>query len=160
MKKFLLLLAMLFLNISFGQKSTTTYYFIRHAEKIDNSKNPELSKSGLGRAALWNKIFSEIDLDKIYSTDFHRTLQTGFPLAKSKKITIEKYDPKTIVIKNFKKETLGKKVLVIGHSNTIPDFINQIIDENSYADMDDSTFGNLYIVTINGDSISHELLKL
>ncbi|SFE94612.1 histidine phosphatase family protein [Flavobacterium xueshanense] len=69
MKKILLLLALLFLNISFGQHNITTYYFIRHAEKVDNSQNPDLSEKGLKRAELWNKIFSEISFDKIYSTD-------------------------------------------------------------------------------------------
>jgi 2,3-bisphosphoglycerate-dependent phosphoglycerate mutase len=160
MKKYLLIVAFFVLQISFGQTSTTTYYFIRHAEKVDNSKNPDLSEIGLERAKLWNEIFSEINLDAIYSTDFKRTLQTVTPTATNNKITILNYNPKTIDIESFKKNTLGKKVLVVGHSNTIPNFVNQIINKNIYKDMDDVTFGNLYIVTINGDSISHQLLKL
>lgn len=160
MKKYLLIVAFFVLHVSFGQNSTTTYYFIRHAEKVDNSKNPDLSEIGIERAKLWNEIFSEINLDAIYSTDFKRTLQTITPIANSKKVTIINYDPKTIDIESFKKNTLGKKVLVVGHSNTIPNFVNQIIDKNIYNDIDDVIFGNLYIVTINGDSISHQLLKL
>jgi broad specificity phosphatase PhoE len=160
MKKYLLIVAFFVLQVSFGQNSITTYYFIRHAEKVDNSKNPDLSEIGFERAKLWNKIFSEINLDAIYSTDFKRTLQTITPIANSKKVTIINYDPKTIDIESFKKNTLGKKVLVVGHSNTIPNFVNQIIDKNIYNDIDDVIFGNLYIVTINGDSISHQLLKL
>jgi broad specificity phosphatase PhoE len=160
MKKYLLIVAFFVLQVNFGQNSTTTYYFIRHAEKVDNSKNPDLSEIGLERAKLWNEIFSEINLDAIYSTDFKRTLQTITPIANSKKVTIINYDPKTIDIESFKKNTLGKKVLVVGHSNTIPNFVNQIIDKNIYNDIDDVIFGNLYIVTINGDSISNQLLKL
>jgi broad specificity phosphatase PhoE len=160
MKKYLLIVAFFVLQVSFGQNNITTYYFIRHAEKVDNSKNPDLSEIGFERAKLWNEIFSEINLDAIYSTDFKRTLQTITPIANSKKVTIINYDPKTIDIESFKKNTLGKKVLVVGHSNTIPNFVNQIIDKNIYNDIDDVIFGNLYIVTINGDSISHQLLKL
>jgi 2,3-bisphosphoglycerate-dependent phosphoglycerate mutase len=160
MKKYLLIAAFFVLQMSFGQNNTTTYYFIRHAEKVDNSKNPDLSEIGLERAKLWNEIFSEINIDAIYSTDFKRTLQTITPIANSKKVTIINYNPKTIDIESFKKNTLGKKVLVVGHSNTIPNFVNQIINKKIYSDIDDITFGNLYIVTINGDSIFHQLLKL
>jgi broad specificity phosphatase PhoE len=160
MKRYLLIAAFFVLQMSFGQNNITTYYFIRHAEKVDSSKNPDLSIIGLERAKLWNEIFSEINIDAIYSTDFKRTLQTITPIANSKKVTIINYDPKTLDIELFKKNTLEKKVLVVGHSNTIPNFVNQIINKKIYNDMDDVTFGNLYIVTINGDSISHQLLKL
>jgi 2,3-bisphosphoglycerate-dependent phosphoglycerate mutase len=160
MKRYLLIAAFFVLQVSFGQNNTTTYYFIRHAEKVDNSKNPDLSEIGLERAKIWNEIFSEINIDAIYSTDFKRTFQTVTPTANFKKVTIINYSPKTLDIELFKKNTLGKKVLVVGHSNTIPNFVNQIINKKIYNDMDDVTFGNLYIVTINGDSISHQLLKL
>ncbi len=113
MKKFLLLLTLLFLNISFAQSKITTYYFIRHAEKVDNSQNPDLSEKGLKRAELWNNIFSEVDFDEIYSTDYKRTLQTASPTATTKKIEIKLYNPKTINIHSFKKETSGKKVLIV-----------------------------------------------
>ena len=160
MKKFLLLLTLLFLNISFAQSKITTYYFIRHAEKVDNSQNPDLSEKGLKRAELWNNIFSEVDFDEIYSTDYKRTLQTASPTATTKKIEIKLYNPKTINIESFKKETLGKKVLIVGHSNTTPKFVNQMINQNLFTDIEDETFGNLYIVTIIDGIISSQLLKL
>lgn len=160
MKKILLLLALLFLNISFGQHNITTYYFIRHAEKVDNSQNPDLSEKGLKRAELWNKIFSEISFDKIYSTDYKRTIQTASPTVTAKKIQIKLYNPKTLNIESFKKETLGKKVLIVGHSNTTPKFVNQMINQKIYADIEDGTFGNLYMVTVVDNIISYQLLKL
>ena len=89
MKKFLVLLALLFLNISFGQQNITTYYLIRHAEKVDNSQNPDLSETGLKRANQWNTIFSEISFDEIYSTDYKRTIQTASPTATVKNIQIK-----------------------------------------------------------------------
>ncbi len=160
MKKFLLLLTLLFLNISFAQSKITTYYFIRHAEKVDNSQNPDLSEKGLKRAELWNNIFSEVDFDEIYSTDYKRTLQTASPTATTKKIEIKLYNPKTINIESFKKETLGKKVLIVGHSNTTTKFVKDIINKQSFSDIEDETFGNLYIVTIIDGIISSQLLKL
>ena len=160
MKKFLVLLALLFLNISFGQQNITTYYLIRHAEKVDNSQNPDLSETGLKRANQWNTIFSEISFDEIYSTDYKRTIQTASPTATVKNIQIKLYDPKTINIDSFKKEKLGKKILIVGHSNTTPKFVNDIINQNIFSAIEDATFGNLYIVTIIDGVITFQLLKL
>ena len=160
MKRYFLIIAFFILQSSFGQSTTTTYYFIRHGEKVDNSKNPDLSRSGFERAAVWSELFSEIKLNAIYSTDYKRTLQTIEPTANTQHIDVTKYDPKTVNIETFKKENLGKKVLIVGHSNTIPNFVNAMINQSIYSEIDDSTFGNLYIVTIIDDNISHQLLKL
>ncbi len=160
MKKSLLLIALLFLNISLGQKIATTYYFVRHAEKADNSQNPNLSASGLERAALWNKIFSEVSFDEIYSTEYKRTIQTASPTATAQNIQIKLYNPKNIAIESFKKETLGKKVLIVGHSNSIPKFVNQIINQNLFVDIEDGTFGNLYIVIISEGVITFQITEI
>ena len=160
MKRYFLIIVFFILQSSFGQSATTTYYFIRHGEKVDNSKNPDLSEIGLERSKMWNELFSATTLDAIYSTDYKRTLQTVTPTAISHQINITKYDPKTVDIQTFKKENLGKTVLIVGHSNTIPNFVNQMIDKKVYVKIDDLTFGNLYIVTIIDDNISHQLLKL
>lgn len=160
MKKILLIIALLFLNISFGQQNTTTYYFIRHAEKVDSSQNPDLSEIGLKRAEQWNNIFSEISFDVIYSTDYKRTIQTASPTATAQNIQIKLYNPKTLNIESFKKEMLGKKVLIVGHSNTTPKFVNLMINQNLFTDIENETFGNLYVVTINDGVITFQLLKL
>ena len=158
MKKYFLLL-FLVVQLSFAQDKTTTIYFIRHAEKVDSSKNPDLSTFGLERAAHWSEIFSVIPFDAIYSTDFTRTKQTATPTATNKRIDITLYDAKNIDFQKFKTDNLGKTVLVVGHSNTIPDFVNKLINQDVYSNIEDKTFGNLYIVTLNGDLINHLVLK-
>ena len=158
MKNYFLFL-FLIAQLSFAQNKTTTIYFIRHAEKVDSSNNPDLSTFGLERAAHWNEIFSDIPFDAIYSTDFTRTKQTAAPTAANKKIDITIYDAKNIDFQKFKTDNLGKTVLVVGHSNTIPDFVNKLINQDVYSNIEDKTFGNLYIVTLNGDIINHLVLK-
>ena len=160
MKKLLLIFAFFVFQLNFGQQKATTYYFIRHAEKVDNSQNPDLSEKGLERAKLWNEIFDEINFDQIYATDYKRTVQTARVTAAAKKIEIKLYNPKNIIKNDFLTETVGKTILIVGHSNTTPNFVNQIINQNIYTDISDSTFGNLYIVSIIGDVITHQLLKL
>lgn len=160
MKKYFILISLIITTWTSAQNKTTTYYFIRHAEKVDDSKNPDLSLKGLERVLLWGKIFSDINFDAVYSTDFKRTIQTVTPIATNRNLEIIKYDPKKIDIQEFKKRTLGQRVLIVGHSNTTPEFVNKIIDKIIYTTIDDSVFGNLYIVTLNDNLITYQLLKL
>lgn len=160
MKTKLILFLLMAWQLSFSQQKSTTYYFIRHAEKVDNSKDPNLSESGMQRAQKWKAIFESIDFDQIYSTNYKRTQQTATPIATADKIEVQLYDPQKIDLKAFKKITLGRKVLIVGHSNTTPKFVNKIINQQVFNHIEDTTFGNLYIVTIIGDTISYQLLKL
>ena len=60
----------------------------------------------------------------------------------------------------FQKETKGKSVLVVGHSNTTPFFVNEILGEKKYKDMSDSDNASLYIVTITGDKKTSKIKKV
>ena len=60
----------------------------------------------------------------------------------------------------FKKETFGKKVLIVGHSNSTPEFVNKLINQKVYSQIDDTVFGNLYLVTIINDVVTFKLLQL
>jgi 2,3-bisphosphoglycerate-dependent phosphoglycerate mutase len=160
MKKIIVFLLFFCLQISLGQNTITQYYFIRHAEKADSSKNPDLSEKGLERAQEWKTLFSEINFDAVYSTDFNRTLQTIQPIVADNNQLLKIYNPKMIDIEAFKKETHGKTILIVGHSNTIPNMINQIIKENKYTNIEENQFGNLYIVTLFENQIVSQLLHL
>jgi 2,3-bisphosphoglycerate-dependent phosphoglycerate mutase len=158
MKK--LFITVFFLAISvhaIGQ--TTTVFFIRHAEKVDQSKNPELSKIGQERAQHWKTLFAQVPLKAIYSTNYLRTIQTATPIATSKNLPILTYDLKDITLEKLKKEHNGQTLLIVGHSNTTPDLVNKLIDKNAYLPIEDTVFGNLYILTINGNDVSHQLLQ-
>ena len=136
------------------ETAISTYYFIRHAEKdLSNPDDvdPELNQSGLGRAMHWAEILNEVPLDAIYTTDFQRTSMTAAPTAVKKDITVQYYDPQTIDINQFKADNLNKNVLVVGHSNTIPDFVNKMINESRYYEMDSSDNGSLFIVQLAND---------
>ena len=160
MKKIIVFLLFFCFQISLGQNTITQYYFIRHAEKADSSKNPDLSEKGLERAQEWRALFSEIKFDAVYSTDFNRTLQTIQPIIADNNQLLKIYNPKMIDIEAFKKETHGKTILIVGHSNTIPNMVNQIIKENKYTNIEENQFGNLYIVTLFENQIVSQLLHL
>ena len=157
MKKLLVFLLLFGFQIHFGQTNSTNYYFIRHAEKVDSSKNPDLSEKGLERAQQWKTLFSEINFDAVYSTDYNRTLQTINPIVMENNKLLKLYNPKILDIEVFKKETFGKTILVVGHSNTIPAMVNQIINEKKYSDIEENQFGNLYVITLVENQILSQL---
>ncbi|MFM1754350.1 MAG: hypothetical protein RLZZ236_1289 [Bacteroidota bacterium] len=160
MNKNIVLLLFFWIQVTLGQNTITQYYFIRHAEKADSSKNPNLSEKGLERAQQWKILFSKIDFDGVYSTDFNRTLQTIQPIVADNNRLLKIYNPKMMDVEAFKKETHGKTILIVGHSNTIPNMVNQIIKENKYTDIEENQFGNLYIVTLFENQILSQLLHL
>ncbi|MEZ4931357.1 MAG: hypothetical protein R2788_04395 [Saprospiraceae bacterium] len=40
------------------------------------------------------------------------------------------------------------KILVVGHSNTTPDFINVLTGTNDYPQLPETEYDNLFIVTV------------
>ncbi len=134
---------------------TTVYYLIRHAEKDRSTSNqdPSLTEIGLERAANWAEIFAPINFDQIYSTAYKRTQQTALPTASKKKLDIQSYDPDNLYDENFKIKTKGKTVLIVGHSNTTPAFVNTILGEQKFDQLDDRDNGKLFIVTL----VDHEI---
>jgi len=143
--------------------ATTTYYLIRHAEKNRSSEtpdDPELMETGQIRANRWASYFEDIELDAVYSTDYKRTLQTAAPVAKQKGLAVQSYDPRKLYDSLFQRNTKGKAVLVVGHSNTTPAFVNTIIGENKYPSISDSENGMLYQVTLSKNGQAVEINKI
>ena len=163
MKKFLLTIFVFTLFIACTSDKTTTYYLIRHAEKDrtnTTNKNPNLNSDGVIRAEKWAKNFENIELDAVYSTDYNRTQQTAAPTAKSKGLIVQSYNPSKMYDSIFKKNTKGKTVLVVGHSNTTPVFANTILGQKKYKNMADNDNASLYIVTVVNDKKSSEIKKV
>jgi broad specificity phosphatase PhoE len=132
--------------------NTTTYYFIRHAEKDKSDKanrNPNLIQSGILRAAKWSLVLDNVKFDAVYSTDYNRTKQTAQPTAEKNGLEVTIYNPRTLYSDEFKNNTLGKTVLVVGHSNSTPTFVNTVLGKEKYQQIDETNNANLYIVTIS-----------
>ena len=155
MKKYTLLFIFAFtLFFSCTSDETTTYYLIRHAEKDRSDKtnrNPDLNDKGIERAKKWADYFNKIELQTVYSTKYNRTMQTATPTAKSKNLVIKNYDPRKMYDSIFQENTKGKNVLIVGHSNTTPVFVNKILGEKKYEWMKDDDNSSLFIVTVKGD---------
>ena len=163
MKKLILTFIFLSLSLISYAQEITTYYLIRHAEKLridKTDKNPNLNFNGYKRAEAWKDVFSDVPFDAIYSTDYNRTKLTAKPTATSKNLPILLYNPNTMYSEAFQNNTKGKTVLVVGHSNTTNVFVNKILGIEKYDEINDNNNSNLYIVTISNGKSSSILLKI
>jgi len=131
----------------------TTIWLVRHAEKsaTDTSKtDPTLSNVGQRRAEALAKELKREDIKAIFVTPLKRTGLTTRPLAVRKKILPRVYtgDPKPFaaaVVRNFK----GKKVLVVGHSNTVMQLLDAFGVETPFPQLDEGDYDMLFKVTIS-----------
>lgn len=149
--------------------AVTSYYLIRHAEKLRDSSyngNPELSAKGFERSKYWGEYFKNKEIDLFYSTDYLRTFQTLIPIVYPYKGEIKFYNPSdTMFTDQFWKDTYGKNTIIVGHSNTTPQFVNQIIGVDKYESIPDSINYRVYNVRINEkgeitkDTFENVLLK-
>lgn len=164
MKKLALLLTVLMAIACNSKKSEssaeinsgkmTQYYFIRHAEKDTTNvqdKDPLLTEQGIQRAQNWAKVFKEIPFDLIYSSDYKRTKSTAQIIADSQNKKVQLYSSKKLNDEDFQMNTKGKIVLVIGHSNSNPKFVNYILGQEKYQDLSEENYGSLFIVNVSLD---------
>jgi len=151
MKKIILVLLLLLLlsDFSFGQENEVTKIFLlRHTETIDDgTRDPELSEKGIERAKKWVAVLRNEKIDKVYSTDLKRTQSLARIIANSQDVEkINSYE-RDMDVKRFLKEIKGKTIVVTGHSNTTPFFVNKIIREEKYQQIEDADYRSLFIVT-------------
>lgn len=140
----------------------TTFILVRHAEKVDDSRDPHLSPEGLARAERLASMFNRADVDAIYSTDLHRTKETVRMMAESRNLEILFYDYETPeeTVDQWLADHRVETIIISGHSNTTPTFANALLGRQYFnGSFDDSDYGNLLIVTIS-ESGESKLLHL
>lgn len=170
MKKTLLLLSFVFVLIacesaekSLSPESITTIYLIRHAEKDRSDKedkNPELTEEGKRRAERWAEVLGLSKIDAVYSTNYQRTLQTAAPTATRNGIEIQTYEPNNLDIDSLVALHQGKRILIVGHSNTTPMLVNRALGEERFEWIEDTVNGNLFILTITPSTRGVQVLSI
>src|SRR5690606_21155065 len=128
--------------------TTTTFILVRHAETTGGGSNPNLSPEGQIRAEELRHILANVPLDAIFSTNFNRTIQTATPVATASGLTIQTYDPfaPDVLIDLALQTYHNGIILIVGHSNTVPAFVNTLVGAEVYDDFEETEYGNLMIV--------------
>ena len=109
--------------------------FVRHAERADGGAgasnmatapaDPLLSAAGEARAARLATMLADAGVKAIFATEFRRTQDTGKPLAAKLGLTVQQMPGRdgAALVAKLKAEHAKDVVLVIGHSNTVPEVI-------------------------------------
>ena len=159
----LIILTILFLSCNLKVDDCVEVYLIRHAEKDRSdplNKNPHLNEKGIERSLLWNGYFENKGVNSIYSTNYNRTIETVLPVSIAKGIKPTIYSASNINYESFLKKEKGNTVIVVGHSNTIPGFVNKLIEDDYYKQINDTVNSNLYIVKKCSEEISHYVIQI
>lgn len=131
-------------------KSTeTVLILLRHAEKESLGNDPELSTDGKMRAEELKKLLKNVHVDAVFTTPFNRTHQTVAPLAAEKKLSVKEYSPRETpqqLIENILAQNRGKVVVIVGHSNTIPEMVKILSNNTIDAKINDAQFDNIFVI--------------
>lgn len=132
----------------------TTVYLVRHAEKTTfapRDPDPDISDMGKRRADALAKRLKDAGITAIIVSQFKRTGETAEPLAKATGVTPEMItagvsggaDSVAAAVMRHH----GEKVLVVGHTNTIP-LIIAALGGPQLPHLCDAEYSNLFVMTI------------
>ena len=134
----------------------TTVYIVRHAEKLDPA-NPDtpLSPDGEQRAQALAARLAKAGVQHIHVTSKLRTQQTAAPLATQLDLEPVIMEPGAVaeLVAHIKAEDQGKVVLVVGHSNTVPDIV-KALSGTDVGGIPEERFDRLFQVVIAPDGKS------
>lgn len=138
-----------------------TVFFVRHAEKgTTPTSDPPLTEAGKARAQVLARILESAGIKAIFTSNLVRTKQTAEPLAQKIGVPIQEVrlemmpSPSTDVTQGYIDamagkilEQSGEAVLVVGHTNTVPQIIKKLGAEMAPT-IRETEFDNLYVVTV------------
>jgi phosphohistidine phosphatase SixA len=158
-----LLISTLFSIAVFAQEEfkPITVFLVRHAEKADEPRqDPPLRKEGIARSEELARLLAATGVKTIYTSQFARTKLTAEPVAAKLGLTVTSIalksnpnDPRQIAeestaeVVNKILERSGESVLVIGHSNSVPDVIKMLGGDN-VPTIDERVYNDLFVVTV------------
>jgi phosphohistidine phosphatase SixA len=138
-----------------------TVFLVRHAEREDEPRqDPPLKKEGVLRSQELARLLGDAGVKTIVTSQFTRTKQTAEPLASKTGVAVTSITLKsnpgnprqiaeesTAEVVNKILERAGESVLVIGHSNSVPDVI-KMLGGDVVPTIDEKKFDDLFIVTV------------
>lgn len=131
---------------------------VRHAEKVDDSRDPELSTEGKERARALASMLKDMELEIVYSTDFIRTRETARPLAEILGLEVKIYDGGKLPEMADRLRALQGRALVVGHSNSTPALV-RLLGGAPGSPIEDDEYDRVYLVVPGADGPVTTLLR-
>jgi broad specificity phosphatase PhoE len=116
--------------------------------------DPPLSPQGQARAELLVRMFGDTQgvghLNGIYVSDTARSGSTAAPLASRLGVTatVAPNDDSKRLANRVLGENRGNRVMIIGHSGTVPGIVAALSGRSDIPKMDDKDYGLMYIVSV------------
>ncbi len=166
MKYLLIFLAAIcFKTTAFAQQepAATKIFIVRHAEK-EAGKDPVLTSAGNARAGDLMRALQNEGVQKIYVSQYKRTQNTADSMRIQLKISTVQYASDTLcddlVNAIMVNGDFGKTILIIAHSNTIPQIIRKFgVTDYPYGDIPDNEFDNLFVITYKKEKAKLKKMK-
>ena len=133
--------------------SPATFVVVRHAEKVDDSRDPPLAPAGTARAQRLAVAMHDEAVVAVYATPFLRTQQTAAAIATDHRLAIIPYpvdQSATALAAQLRSRHDTGTVLVVGHSNTAPGIAAALCSCDA-TPLDDSQYGRVYRIRIGAD---------
>jgi len=134
-------------------------FVVRHAEKV-SEKDQTLTEAGRAQARRLSEMLGDAEVSAIYATDTERARDTAKPLADRLKIPITVYDTGAGMsgdavdarpfVASLRKHHSRDVVLVVGHSNTIPDLLKALGCAEKVT-IASGEYDNLFVVVPKAD---------
>lgn len=140
--------------IFFSSCSTQTFYIVRHAEKDGNTDEAGLSAAGIERGVALEKYLADKKLDTVFTSEKRRTVLTGLSVSLPQslpQIALKQWPQQDLdkFISRLKSINTSKNILVVGHTNTIPPFVQALCGQQIPA-IQETEYNNMYIISIKG----------
>jgi broad specificity phosphatase PhoE len=121
-------------------------FIVRHAEKVDQSKDPHLSDAGQARARALAALLAQSGAAAVYATEYQRTTETAKPLADLLRVSIQQVPATDTarLVEQLKARHAQDTVVVVGHSNTVPEIVKAY--GAAIPAIADDDFGNVFVV--------------
>jgi phosphohistidine phosphatase SixA len=123
-------------------------FLVRHADKKTPDEQSLLSTKGLRRAEDLRRVLSSVTLKAVYRTEYERTRQTAAPTAAEHHLTpiMTQSDDVKGLAKLLRALPPGENALVVGHSDTVPELLNELGVSTKVA-LGNYDYDNLFIVS-------------
>ncbi len=134
-------------------------FLVRHAEKVDQSVDPDLSEDGYLRAQDLARTLADASIEQVHSSGFIRTKLTAEPVADLSGCEVELYNPKDLYTLAEQLKASGGRHLVVGHSNTTPALVDILGGDPGSPIEEKNEYDRLYILTISRGEVSTVLVR-
>jgi phosphohistidine phosphatase SixA len=136
-----------------GAPPATQVFVVRHAEK-DAGEDPPLSAAGQRRALALPQVLPLEELAAIYATSTRRTQETAAAVSAITSLPVTEMPPTDFAGLLERAHALaGRSMLVVGHSNTIPDML-AAMGVDSPPVVGEADYGDVFVVTVRAGAPS------